>query len=317
MNYAIGIDVGKKEMVACIRSSKGLTGDTISIPNSNTGVEKFLSFLEKKGITRKTPILVESTGPYHWCIAKRARETAWNIKVINPILTKRIVRHSIRKLKTDKVDSRHLAFLASQGYGYSFRETADMTRLKALIRHYWKMVILQTNCRRHEEYLKVHHRFSRLPVANYLNRYLKKLKGEIIEQYGNPREIGYLDSIPGVTPLLAISLRAELQPLGRFHQTKQLIAYAGLDPAVKQSGMAPVRFSRLSKRGSSVLRKILFFAAFGAFHHGPFKPLYDRYKQRGLHHTTVLCIIARKILRIAVTLIRKKEFFNEQLFDRT
>lgn len=312
MNKAIGIDVGRKELVACIRSSNGLTEPPVSFPNSSIGLKQFLHHLEQNRIVSDEPILLESTGPYHWQAAYTLTQEGYLAKVVNPLHTKQIIRHSIRKRKTDKVDAGHLAFLASQGYGYPFRETSEGVYQKALVRHYWKLRATATSHIMHERYLKEFRGLSRLGISSLVVKRCEKVKKEIIKEFNKGNDLRYLDSIPGITPFLGATLLAELTPLDRFTRLEQIVAYAGLDPSVKQSGGKPARFGRISKRGSPVLRQALFLAAFGCFSKQPFIRIYQRYKGRGLHHNTILCIIARKILRIAVTLLKKRETFKEQ-----
>lgn len=312
MDHAIGIDVGKNEMVACIRSSNGLAEQTVAFPNTMVGLKRFVRQITGQAIGKETPILLESTGPYHWKSAHHLAQELWNVRIVNPILTKRMARHSIRKRKTDKVDASHLAFLASQGYGYAFVETEVMAYRKALARHYWKLRYVLTNCRNHEKYLREHRDITGYKVSPVIERQCEKVKAKIVSEFSKGNDLRYLDSIPGITPLLGATLLAELQPLSRFERMEQLIAFAGLDPQIKQSGGKPATYSKLSKRGSPLLRKVLYCAAFGSFQRKPFNHYYQAYKARGLHHTAILCIMQRKILRIAVTLLKRREEFKEE-----
>jgi len=136
---SIGVDVGKTELVASLRRSDGKTGAPYLFANSTVGFKQFLVYLKKNDVSSDDPILFESTGPYHWMAARTLADEGYFVKVANPLHTKQIARLSIRKRKTDKVDSQNLAFLASQNYGYRFVETEEMARKKALIRHYWKL----------------------------------------------------------------------------------------------------------------------------------------------------------------------------------
>lgn len=308
-SLAVGIDVGKETLVTCSRSSDGLTVETISFPNNNSGIKKLIRKLRNN---ENVAILMESTGPYHWQAAKQLANAYENVRVVNPILSNRMIKQSVRKRKTDKVDAGHLAFMASEGYGYLFTETEDMAKNKALVRHYWKLKMTAHNLTRHENYL-TSYRNQHLPsMAKAILKQCESLEKKIVQNFSKGNDLKYLDSIPGVSPIIASTILSELGDLKRFNKTKQLIAYAGLDPGVKQTGTKGNSYSKLSKRGSPVLRMVLFYAAFGCFQRPPFKKLYDDHKEKGIHHTAVLCILARKILRIAITLLKKREVFNEQ-----
>jgi len=313
-SYGIGIDVGKEEMVASCRSSlNGLRGfNQISFPNNSIGFNRFIDHINKAKLPTDTPILLESTGPYHWQIANFLTKQGFDAKVVNPLHTRQAIRYSIRKRKTDKVDADHLAMLAYQNYGYAFRDTKELATLKALIRHHWYLKTSKTNNLRHENYLKDYRQIKKYGVSNIIDKQLKILEKKIVESFQKGNDLHYVDSIPGVTPIIAATILVELYPLDRFRRVEQIIALAGLDPQVKQSGGKVARYGKLSKRGSITLRRVLFQAAFGAFSRQPFAQLYRKYKNRGLHHTAILNIIARKILKISWYLLRKREIFKVQ-----
>jgi len=236
MNHSIGIDVGKAELVACIRASDGKTAIPAPFPNSIIGLKKLIVHFSKNNIGTDDPILLESTGPYHWKAARTLTDKGYLVKVANPLHTKQMARHSIRKRKTDKVDAGHLSFLASQEYGYRFVETEEMARKKALVRHYWKLRLTATNHSIHERYLKEYRGIGTHSISDLILKKCEKLKQEIIDEWDKGNDVKYLDSIPGLTPFLAITILAELLPIQRFERIDQIIAYAGLDPSVKQTG---------------------------------------------------------------------------------
>jgi len=311
---SVGIDVEKEELVACIRSTDDKTAIPAPFPNNSIGLKKLVVHLKANEITDQKPILLESTGPYHWKAARTLADAGFFVKVANPLHTKQIARLSIRKRKTDKVDAAHLAFLASQAYGYRFIETEEMARKKALVRHFWKLRRVATNLLVHERYLKEYRGVSRASVSAILVKRCEKLKKEIVAEWSGGNDIKYLDSIPGITPFLASTLLAELLPLERFERIDQIIAFAGLDPSVKQTGGKKGTHGPISKRGSPTLREVLFLAAFGSFSKEPMRTVYKRYKDRGLHHNAILCVMARKILRIAVSLLKKRRIFDPNKF---
>lgn len=307
---SIGIDVGKDELVARIRRSDGATDEPALFPNAIIGFKKLAVHLKKNKINGAMPILLESTGPYHWKAARSLADSGYFVKIANPLHTKQIARLSLRKRKTDTVDAGHLAFLASQGYGYRFIETEEMARKKALVRHFWKLRQSATDHLRHERYLKEFRGISSYGISALMVRKCEMMKKEIVKAWSGGNDLKYLDSIPGVSPFLGATILAELLPLERFQRIDQIVAFSGLDPSVKQTGGKKGNHGSISKRGSPTLREALFLAAFGSFSKQPMKSLYARYKERGLHHNTILCILARKILRIAVSLLKKRRVFD-------
>lgn len=311
----IGIDVGKRELVTCIRRLNGVTEPPAAFANSSIGLKKFVVHLGECGVEKTTPILLESTGPYHWPAARYLADNGYAAKVVNPLHTKHIARYSIRKRKTDKIDAAQLAFLASQQYGYLFVETKEMAKKKALIRHYWKLKMVAGNLFIHERYLKQHRGITAASVTKYIWEKCEMLKTRIVKDWGIGNDVKYLDSIPGITPFLAVTILAELEPLNRFARIEQIVAFAGLDPAVSQTGGKPGIHGKLTKRGSRVLRHVLYLAALGSFR-SAWRPIYDSYRKRGLKHTETLCILSRKILRTAVALLKKRRVFDREYISK-
>lgn len=310
MNHSVGIDVGKEELVVCVRDGDGNTDTPVCFGNTRAGLKKLVVYLGRTGIGGDDPILLESTGPYHWEAARTLADAGFFVKVANPLHTKQIARLSIRKRKTDKVDAAQLSFLASQKYGYRFIETEEMAKKKALVRHFWKLRTTATNLLVHERYLKEYRHVSRASVSVLLVKRCEKLKKEIVAEWSTSNDMKYLDSIPGISPFLAATVLAELLPLERFQKIDQIIAFAGLDPSTKQTGGKRGTHGPISKRGSPTLREALFLAAFGSFSKEPMLSVYQRYKARGLHHNAILCVLARKILRIGVSLLKKRRVFD-------
>jgi transposase len=99
--------------------------------------------------------------------------------------------------------------------------------------------------------------------------------------------------------------------VARFQRTDQVVAYAGLDIEVKQSGKWKGQ-AKLSKRGSGRLRRILYLAvircirlpasAFGAY--------YRRLVARGLKKRDAMMAVMRKMLLVAYRLLRTGETYD-------
>jgi hypothetical protein len=73
------------------------------------------------------------------------------------------------------------------------------------------------------------------------------------------------DACPGVNLIGAASFLAAVGDANRFLTSRKLVAYLGLDPKVRQSGQAPARSGRISKRGSASARWALVEAAWSAY----------------------------------------------------
>lgn len=103
-----------------------------------------------------------------------------------------------------------------------------------------------------------------------------------------------LQTIPGIGPYIASSLIGEIQTIERFTN-----AHAGLDPRIKQRGHTLNTTGRLTKRGSSYLRRSLFIGANIARQCDPqFRALYDKKRAEGKPYTVANCVVARKLLTV-------------------
>jgi transposase len=114
----------------------------------------------------------------------------------------------------------------------------------------------------------------------------------------------HLQTLPGVGPIIAATVRAELGDVTRFSHVDQVVAYAGLDPRTRQSG-AFVGQKRLSKRGPGALRHALYLAAVNAVRAYPeWRDRYQRLLGRGCAKKEALTILSRALLRVAYHLLR-------------
>lgn len=122
-------------------------------------------------------------------------------------------------------------------------------------------------------------------------------------------------SIPGIGKILGAEIVAEIGDITRFKSPDQIIAYAGLDPKVKQSGNMNMVKTRISKRGSPYLRHALFLSAqFGYCHNEDMKLYYDRERAKGKSHRAALNAIARKLIRAIYGMYKSETSFDSKIF---
>ena len=103
----------------------------------------------------------------------------------------------------------------------------------------------------------------------------------------------------------------EIGDIHRFSKPRQLLAYAGLDPSVKQSGNFNASHTRMSKRGSKVLRFALMNAAHNVVkNNATFKAYYDKKMAEGRTHYNALGHCAGKLVRIIWKMMTDDVDFN-------
>jgi transposase len=141
-----------------------------------------------------------------------------------------------------------------------------------------------------------------LEQLSMFERQVRTTDAEIATLLGDRRQ--HLMSIPGVGPVLAGTILAEIGDIGRFTRLEALVAYAGIDPSVFESGQFQARRQHISKRGSPYLRRALFLAAHSAQSRSPELHDYlERKLAQGKPYKVALIAVARKLLaRIYVVL---------------
>jgi len=113
----------------------------------------------------------------------------------------------------------------------------------------------------------------------------------IVSQMDTP-----IKTIPGIGSTTAATILGEIGDVNRFDNPSKLVAYAGLDATVSQSGEYESTNNRMSKRGSPHLRKALYQAAFIAEFNDPvFMAYYQKKRSEGKHHMVATNAVARKL----------------------
>lgn len=120
----------------------------------------------------------------------------------------------------------------------------------------------------------------------------------------------HLTTLPGLGPVTAATILGEIGDITRFATLEKLVAYAGIDATVHQSGQFNATQMHMSKRGSPYLRRALWLAAFVASQHdAELQTYYERKRAEGKHHNTVVGAICRKLLaRIFVVLKEQRPY---------
>lgn len=137
---------------------------------------------------------------------------------------------------------------------------------------------------------------------------LSQLEQKIQEEATEIPEVGLLKTIPGIGDKLAAALYAEIGDAGQFGEPKQLVAYAGLDPAVRSSGQFMATSTRITKRGSKRLRRALYLAVQCGIRGSTNKKLrayYEKKRQEGKPYKVTVIACANKLLHHIYAILKK------------
>ena len=120
-----------------------------------------------------------------------------------------------------------------------------------------------------------------------------------------------LMTIPGIGFVNGGIILGEIGDIHRFSEPKKLLAFAGLDPSVHQSGNFQAQRTRMSKRGSKVLRYALMNAAHNVVkNNATFKAYYDAKRAEGRSHYDALGHCAGKLVRVIWKMLTDEVEFN-------
>ena len=142
-----------------------------------------------------------------------------------------------------------------------------------------------------------------------LNDQLDKVETEMTEimKYND----SVIMTIPGISYINGGMILGEIGDIHRFSSPNKLLAYAGLDPSVYQSGNFQAKKTRMSKRGSKVLRYALVNAAHNAVkNNATFKAYYDAKMAEGRTHYNALGHCAGKLVRVIFKMLTDDVEFN-------
>lgn len=148
---------------------------------------------------------------------------------------------------------------------------------------------------------------------NFLDKQIEALDCQILEYY--EKFDCYLHTIPGIGMIAAATILAEIGDINRFKSSSALVAFAGIDPTVRQSGEFSSTHNHMSKRGSPYLRHAIFLAATTcSFHNSPLNAYYKKKRDQGKHHLTATGAVARKLTSVIYAVLRDSKPYEPKSF---
>ena len=148
---------------------------------------------------------------------------------------------------------------------------------------------------------------------NFLDKQIEALDCQILEYY--EKFDCYLHTIPGIGMIATATILAEIGDIHRFKSSSALVAFAGIDPTVRQSGEFNSTHNHMSKRGSPYLRHAIFLAATTcSFHNSPLNAYYKKKRDQGKHHLTATGAVARKLTTIIYAVLRDSKPYEPKKF---
>jgi transposase len=295
----IGFDVSKDELVAVMLTKRGKVTASYAMPNNTEAITMFLD--EQKESHPHLTTGSEATGEYHLLLAKACLLKEIPFFLLNPIVTKQFTRATVRKKKTDLSDAEVIAKCILQGEGERLLPSSFGTA-KPILRSAMRLAEMAVSVSHMRKRFAEHYEGESAVIEELamLHEVMQKSIARLRTLGASRIDHGsamLLASIPGIGPAISASLISEIENVERFDRPQSLIAYAGLDPRVRQSGISLTRNAKLTKRGSPYLRRAAYLAASIAQRHDPeLKAYYLKKRAEGKRYKEATVANARHLL---------------------
>ncbi len=261
----VGIDVSKDRLDVAVRPS----GESFVVGRSGAGIGELAI---KLAAMAPRVIAIEATGGFETVVAAGLAAANLPIVVVNPAQVRAFATALGKRAKTDPLDAAVIAHFAEATKALP-RRLPDQTMqlladLVARRRQIVEMMAAEGQRERRLTNKRLQKSIARLRKA--LEKELAELDGEIDDHVrGSPAwaaKEDLLASVPGVGPVIARTLIAELPELGSLDR-RQVAALVGLAPWTRQSGQW--RGKSFIGGGRKSVRNALFMAAMVAARHNP------------------------------------------------
>lgn len=297
----VGIDVAKDGLDVHIRP----TAEAFSVPHDDAGVAGLVERLTR---LRASLVALEATGGYEVTVAAALASAGLPVAVINPRQIRDFARATGQLAKTDVLDARVIAAFA-EAVRPAVRPLPDeqartlgelVTRRRQLVDMYGA----EMNRRRLVRDPQVQQQLA--AHLQWLDQALTDLERELRQAIrATPvwRETeSLLRSVPGIGPVTAFTLLADLPELGRLPR-RQIAALVGVAPFNRDSGT--LRGRRAVSGGRASVRHVLYMATVSAIRRNPIiRAFYRRLRDSGHPAKVALTAAMRKLITILNAILR-------------
>lgn len=300
-----GIDVSKRRLDVALRPKE----ESFGLPNDQAGIEDLLARFEQ---ARPKLVVLEATGGFERAAAATLAAAGIPIAVVNPRQARDFARATGRLAKTDRIDAEVLARFAEAvrppAKALPDQEAQDFAAILARRSQIVEMMSAEKNrlgAARStfvEKRIRAHIRW----LEKELERTDSDLDQTIRDSPTWRENEALLRGVPGVGPVLARTLLAELPELGSGTLTpKQLAALVGVAPFNRDSG--PMRGKRAVWGGRGRVREALYMGALVATRFNPtIKEFYERLVGAGKPKKVALVACMRKLLTILNAILKHR-----------
>lgn len=299
----VGVDVSKDRLDVHVLPS----GEAFAVGRDGEGLAALVERLKPLGLRVAA---VEATGGLETVVAAALAGAGLPLVVVNPAQVRAFAQALGKRAKTDPIDAAVIARFV-QATQPEVRPLPDeATRLLADLVTRRRQIVQMIGAEKQREKRLTEPRLRRsiARLVTALQKELTEVDGEIDDQIrGSPawRETeDLLRSVPGIGPVIARTLMAEMPELGSLDR-RQVAALAGLAPFTRQSGRW--KGKSFIGGGRTSVRTALFMAALVAARHNPTLRLFhQRLIAAGKPKLVALVATARKLLTLLNAILRDR-----------
>jgi transposase len=302
----VGVDVAKLELVTYRDDSEQLE----TIANDKLHIKKWLNTLPAQ-----TAIAVEATNIFHLDLVDLAYAGNFVVYVVDGYQLSNYRKGVGGRSKTDPSDARLLArFLRNEGDDLRpwAPPPAVYSTVQSLLRR--RAVLIQGRTQLTQSW--ANDKILKAALASYvtsverLDLLIRKEIKVALKEAGLLDQVARCEAIEGIGFLSAAALVMAFTR-GDFQSGDGFIAFLGMDLRVSDSGQKTGQ-RRLTKRGCSEIRRLLHNAAMSASRSAAWKGFYQYQRNRGKATTQVLVMLARKLARVAFSLMKNKSEYQSK-----
>lgn len=309
----LGIDISKRDFHCVLRVGEKKYRRTFR--NHPDGFSELMVWLAKH---TQEPVhaCLEATGTYGEALAEFLYARQQTVSVVNPKRIHDYAKSKLSRNKTDALDAELIAdFCLTQHPDPWAPLPEEVRELRDLLRHLEDLLNMHTQ--ENNRLLAGVHSKEVLKMLEqhlaFLEEQIEELKKRIQKHIDDHPDLkkqrDLLASIPGIGELTAAKLLG--YNIQSFTSTRDLVAYAGLNPQKKLSGTSVHGKPQLSKVGSGSLRKAMYFPAVCAMRYNPIvKEFSERLKARRKHTMVVVGAAMRKLLCLALGVLKSGQPFD-------
>lgn len=279
--------------------------------NDPDGWRALLTVLTAHGSTpAETLVIMEATGSYWQGLAMALHTAGWGISVVPPASVRDHARARFRRAKTDALDAALLVDYARRQQPARWRPPPpEIAALQLLLRQRDDLVAMRTQTRNRQHALAqwptvpVEAQQPLVALARVLAEQIAALDAAIKQRAAATvtlaTEMARLQTITGVGMLTAAVVLTETRPLRGNVPPRQVVAFAGLDPAPHESGTSVRGARHMSKTSNARLRQAVYMAALAASRYNPMlRTFSQRLRAHGKKPRVALVAVARKLLAL-------------------